>query len=498
VPNSTSDTATFASSNVTSVSLSNGVEVNGIVFNAGASAFTINVSRPVQQFQLFITGAGITNNSGIAQHFVTGDDAGGAIGEIIFTNNAMAGSMTVFTNRGGVFGGATGGGGGMFFTDNSNADHATFVNKPGAVTGAGGGFVYLQVGASAGDATFTNEGAAVSDAGAGEVRFFEGSSAGNATIVNNGGTVNGAHGGTTIIYGGTSGAFTTSAADATLIANGGTNGGLGGLIDFQGRTRTGGKARVELFGDGTMRIDGHHAPGVTVGSIEGDGVIILGSNKLTVGTNNLNTVFSGKIKDGPNAVGGSLTKTGRRPLTLTGANTYTGGTLVKRGGLKVNNATGSGTGSGPLQVNVGILDGGGTIAGPVTIGTATAGGGAELIPVAGPDTPSTLTIKSALSFEGYAHYVVLLEGSGTNPRASKVTADGATIDSTAHFQLLAHISGSPATGSVFTIINNTSANPIAGTFSELPDGGILTAYPGLSFKANYEGGDGNDLTLTVQ
>jgi len=35
-----------------------------------------------------------------------------------------------------------------------------------------------------------------------------------------------------------------------------------------------------------------------------------------------------------------------------------------------------------------------------------------------------------------------------------------------------------------------------GTFSNLPNGGIVTIN-GNNLQANYEGGDGNDLTLTV-
>jgi hypothetical protein len=51
-------------------------------------------------------------------------------------------------------------------------------------------------------------------------------------------------------------------------------------------------------------------------------------------------------------------------------------------------------------------------------------------------------------------------------------------------------------GLVLTLISNTSANPITGTFSNLPDNGIVTIN-GNNFQASYEGGDGNDLTLTV-
>jgi N-acetylneuraminic acid mutarotase len=51
-------------------------------------------------------------------------------------------------------------------------------------------------------------------------------------------------------------------------------------------------------------------------------------------------------------------------------------------------------------------------------------------------------------------------------------------------------------GTVFTAINNTSATPIDGTFSNLADGSIITLGQN-SYQISYSGGDGNDLTLTV-
>jgi len=50
-------------------------------------------------------------------------------------------------------------------------------------------------------------------------------------------------------------------------------------------------------------------------------------------------------------------------------------------------------------------------------------------------------------------------------------------------------------GTVFTVIDNTAATPIAGTFNNLADGSTFTAGSN-TFQASY-GGDGNDLTLTV-
>ncbi len=98
IPNDSSDTATFAFSNTTGVSLSAVTQFNGLVFNAGASAFTITVSS---SFPLTITGVGITNNSGITQNFVTTTVGHGSAGEIEFINSATAGSGTFFTNTAG-------------------------------------------------------------------------------------------------------------------------------------------------------------------------------------------------------------------------------------------------------------------------------------------------------------------------------------------------------------------------------------------------------------
>ena len=54
----------------------------------------------------------------------------------------------------------------------------------------------------------------------------------------------------------------------------------------------------------------------------------------------------------------------------------------------------------------------------------------------------------------------------------------------------------PSQGDQFTIINNTTKNPIFGTFPGLPEGSIFSA-DGDQFQITYKGGDGNDVVLTV-
>src|SRR5207249_3400205 len=168
--------------------------------------------------------------------------------------------------------------------------------------------------------------------------------------------------------------------------------------------------------------------------------------------------------------GGSLTKVGTGKLVLRLRNTYTGGTIIKRGILMVNNlGGGSGTGSGPVEVNGGRLGGKGIIAGAVTVGTGS-GQGATLSPgyVHGVGSPGALTIQSALTFSVDATYTVDVNSS--NATADEVVANGVTINSGAQFSFADLGSGTLTPGTVFTVINNTAATPIAGTFINLPDG----------------------------
>jgi len=507
-PNGPNDIATFATSRVRFVAPEGATEVNSIVFNPGASQFTIALLTTT----LTISGTGVTNNSGVNQNFAPGP------GEIDFTNSATAGSSdVVFTNAGNVqfFNTSTAGNatftnnGAVKFFDTSTAGDAILNNNAeilfqssstagnGTITNSGGGTVLFSNGTpTAGNATFTNTGGAVSGGGGGFIIFNSlnemTGTAGSATFINNGGAVAGAIPGETLFNPG-------DAGNATLIANGGLGGGGGGLIVFSaaGGVSTGGTARLEVFGNGNLDISQQNTSGLTTGSIEGDGLVFLGANNLTVGANNLSTTFSGLLQDGgiSHHTGGSLTKTGTGTLTLSGANTYTGGTIVSAGTLLVSNRRGSGTGTGAVKVNAGTLGGSGVITGAVTIGTGN-GAGATLAPAGGTKKQATLTSQNALTFNADATYSYSFKAKGNRTRTDEVVAMGVTIKSGATFIAKGTVQGALPAGLVLTVISNTSATPISGTFNNLADGAILTVN-GNNFQANYKGGDGNDLTLTV-
>ena len=494
VPNGPDDIATFGLSHHTGVFVSTDIEVNELIFSPGASPFNINADGDMV---LTVSGIGITNDSGIAQNFVFPTFAG-----IVLTNNATAGDMTFFTLKGGH--GQKNSGGFASFDDAASAGNGTFVLEPVETPDAyRGGSVSFRGNSTAGNGTFTLQPTSF-------LSIDENASAANGTFIVDGGLILfGGDGAPTPTAGNglfiiNSGGVTfyegSSAGNATLIANPGTNGGEGGRISFENLADDGGEARIELFGNGTLDIE--FGGFVSVGSIEGDGIVFLGKKELITGSNDLSTTFSGTIQDsGDHSFPGFLEKIGNGTLTLRGENTYLGGTTIEGGKLVVFNSTGSGTGTGPVNVNRGKLGGSGIIAGTTTIGTGS-GTGAFLAPAAGQATsqPATLTIQSALTFNADATYSCTFKAeqtrNGTRVKTTMVIGNGVTINSGATIELIGHITGALTQGTVLTLISNTSADPISGTFSNLLDGSIVTIN-GNNFQVSYSGGDGNDLTLTV-
>jgi outer membrane autotransporter protein len=302
----------------------------------------------------------------------------GSGGIISFFNTSTAGNATLNAGAGP----PTGSGGIISFFDTSTAGNATLNAFGLNQAGSAGGNISFFNNSTAGNATLSADGGSATGS---TISFFNSSTAGNAKLSVNGGATGGgaisffdnstagnatlrAFGGQAAVIGGTISFFNSSTAgNATLSVFGGSATSHG-TISFSD-SAIGGTARVEFFGNGDLDISGHGAPGVTVGSIEGNGAgaVLLGANNLTVGTNNLSTLFSGVISDlGEGGhENGSLTKIGTGTLSLTGLNDYTGPTVVDGGSLIVDGSISS----GQTSVNAGgLLGGGGTIGGNVVNG----------------------------------------------------------------------------------------------------------------------------------
>ena len=181
---------------------------------------------------------------------------------------------------------------------------------------------------------------------------------------------------------------------------------------------------------------------------------------------------------------GQLVKQGDGTLFLTGANTYTGQTTVSGGKLSI-----PGSVTGPALVSGGTLGGSGTLGGTVSVlsgiiwpglspseaafindGVTTAGDALRVAGVKiGPSGAFATTIRSE------SDYTQLLSG---------VTAVGGT--------LMIDLQGTPAPGSVLTIVSSASA--VIGTFRGLPEGSTVIA-GGQRFTISYLN---NKVTLTAQ
>lgn len=288
VPNGATDTATFATSNQTSVSISENVTVDGIIFASGGSAFTI----AAPSFQLTLSGAGITNNSNAEQNFVAAIDSGGRAGRFIFTNNATAGNGC-FTIDGAALSGTAGEGGAVVFYDSSTAGSGKFTMNGGTVDHAfGGGVTFLQAtnagnGAftcngslanaarggyvdfhglsSAGTGTFLSDGSAVSGAEGGRITFWDSATAGAGTFTTNGGKVSGGAAGQTIF------GFDSTAANGTFIVNGSVADAQGGWMYFSNNSRAG-NATITVNG---AAVEGGEGGLVQIGSTAENATLIV-------------------------------------------------------------------------------------------------------------------------------------------------------------------------------------------------------------------------------
>jgi autotransporter-associated beta strand protein len=227
-----------------------------------------------------------------------------------------------------------------------------------------------------------------------------------------------------------------------MATNAGTTNLVNGTLNFTGGTTTVNGNITKGGGNGTtatLNLNGAAAIlDMTSGNLTGldtitytDGLLknlsVVNTGMTLAGTGSRvfdqATGVSGQIQGAITGSGVGLTKQGVGSLTLSGANTYTGGTTVSAGTLLVN--TGASIASSASIVNGGLLrvngtagsvtvNGGGSLGGSGTVGALTLGSGGLLNPG---NSPGTLTAASAIVLGGstYNWQISALEGTaGTN------------------------------------------------------------------------------------
>ena len=420
-------TATFGGSTITSLTFGASTTVGGFSFGAGAPAYTFSTGTN----DLTFTGTGIVSGTANAPTFNVDNS-------LTFSASSNGGNARINISSGGTVG----------FFDSSNAANVVVVNVGGNllfdetatasnanVTNSAGATMCFCNNATAGNATIVNTGSGTS------LTFFASTSAGTATITNSAGasTVftddSTAANATIVVNSGSSTIFQSlaTAANATITVN------SGGSVVFQDGS-SGGAARFVTNGGGLVDFSALTAP-TTAGSIEGAGDYALGSNQLTVGSNDMSTVVSGGIS----GVGGSLVKAGLGTLTLSGTNTYTGPTTINAGKLVVD-------GSITSDVTVGAagnLGGSGTISGNVINNGMLSPG----------NSIGTLTVSGDYTQAASGVYQVEINAAGQNDRVN--------ISGTATLGGTVSVLAQPGTYSRNTSYTILSSGARVGTFSSV-------------------------------
>ncbi|PLK22585.1 hypothetical protein C0V72_14130 [Porphyrobacter sp. TH134] len=381
---------------------------------------------------------------------------------------------------------------GIDTADGVGATIAAVISGSGSLTKTGGGTLTLSADNTLTGLTTVLGGTLVNQGGiAGDIAV--------ASRLTNAGTVSGA---LDVLSGG----------QATNLASGAINGGAtvqaGGTLvsagTIAGGLENGGTAQIagvltgDVLNNGTIRLTGlttgigaltQTASGqlelagfdTTLGSLAGNGAVVLGAGLLTLGGNDTSTGFAGVISGS-----GGLVKVGAGTFTLNGVNTYAGETRIEAGALTL---AAGGELAGPVRntstfTNQGTLRGalvnGGTL---ISTGTMTgglsnlAGGTASLAGVISNtiDNSGTVTLTGAttgitaftqaaggtFNLGGFSTTVGRLAGAGTINLGSALLTTGGDNTSTTFAGVITGSGGLEKTGT--GTLTLSGANTYTGT-----------------------------------
>ena len=157
----------------------------------------------------------------------------------------------------------------------------------------------------------------------------------------------------------------------------------------------------------------------TIGSLAGGGTVTsgaVGALTITAGGDNTSTLFSGVLQNGSGTV--AFTKAGTGTLTLSGANTYSGATVINAGVLNIQHASALGTTASGTTVSSGAAL---QIQGNITVGS-------EALTLNGGGIASDGALRSISGTNTFAGAITLGSASTINSDAGTLTLSGGIVN----------------------------------------------------------------------
>lgn len=197
--------------------------------------------------------------------------------------------------------------------------------------------------------------------------------------------------------------------------------------------------------------------------------------------------FYGNISSGGGNAG--IIKNGAKTLHFDGNNTYTGDTIINEGRFSIY-------GTSPSS-NI-YMKAGTQIISAATVGAVACIASAfePVIYINSGVPPVNMTTKN-LSLDKASTFVAFIDGAMVGTQSlltvlGTVNLGGCELKG----ELEITATYNPAIGTKFILVNNNLADPIAGTFNDLPEGSSFK-FCGRRWTITYKGGDGNDVVLTL-